>query len=84
MEVFDFFLSFLLTLFLIGGFCYLFGIRLKGFTILSLNAIAGLNLTLILSLFHICSLSGMSGFLSSFLGVAGSAINLISTLVFGL
>ena len=83
MEVFDFFLSFLLTLFLIAGFCYLFGVRIKGFTLLGLNAIAGLNLTLILSLFNICTLTGISGFLSSIFGPEGSLINLSTTLIFG-
>jgi len=83
MEVLDFFLSFLLTLFLIAGFCYLFGIRLKGFTVLGLNAIAGLNLTLILSIFHVCTLTGLSGFLSSTLGPAGSIINFTTTYFFG-
>lgn len=82
MEVLDFFLSFLLSLFLIAGVCYLFGFRIKAFTFLGLNAIAGLNLTLILSIFHVCTLTGISGFLSSILGPAGTLINLTTTCFF--
>lgn len=83
MGILDFVLSFLLCLFVIAGLCYLFQIRLKGFVVLGLNAIAGFNLTIIFSIFGLATLSGMSGLLSSLLGPVGSIFNLTSTLIYG-
>lgn len=83
MGILDFVLSFLLCIFVIAGLCYLFQIRLKGFVVLGLNAIAGFNLTILLSFFGLASLTGMSGLLSSIFGPVGSLFNLTSTLIYG-
>lgn len=84
MGIFEYFLAFLIVLLVIGLLCFLLRYNLKVFTVLSLNAIMGFNLTLILSAFKLINLNGFSALVSGSLGTIGSILLVVLTFAFGL